>query len=191
MKSELPKALRFQGRTLNSAGQGRVPGSHVYFDVARGEAFDLYLARVAQVGPLFGLAEVPGNAAMPRVRVDQALLNGDGPMAVGDVLVVGPITYAPAGPRAQAAWRMRPAETRDPRPAPAPRPAPRDDWKLGTLKVLKGPDWGFLHPLDGGPDVFVHARSLRGGATLSFGLRLRFKQVVTAKGLAALEVWPG
>ena len=162
--TQCPRRLIHNGRWVNFAGAGRSPGSYVYIDPGRGDVLDLYFVKVVSLGPQFGLAAVANNAYLPCVRVNHALLNGAGPLRLGQVLLVGPLVFEPAGPRAQGAWpvacrtRVQHATIR----------------KLGIITAVKG-GFGFLQPADGSPDQFFHFSQCHGfvpvvGMTVEFAL---------------------
>src|ERR1051325_3597933 len=100
-----PRTLPFHGSSINKAGAGNAPGSTAYVNHTTGQILDLFHAQVVQVGPHFALATVIANEALGTVRMDHHLLKGSGPAQIGDELIIGPLEFLPAGPRAQAAWR--------------------------------------------------------------------------------------
>ena len=103
------------GRGLNHAGPGRVAGSHVYVDPGSGSVSELDCVEIVQVGPHFGLARVANNPGMSaaRVRIDHSLLNGSGPLTVGQVFLAGPFCNRAGWPKGSWAW---PLHTTAPRP---------------------------------------------------------------------------
>lgn len=173
-----PRHLVLRGRGLNYTGPGRSPGSHVYVDPARGEVAELYFARIVSLGGRFGLAAVANNAQIPPVRVDHGLLNGAGPLQLGQVLLVGPLAFEPAGPRAEGAWPVvcgmpvRPAAVR----------------KLGTVTAVK-PSYGFLRPADGSPDLFFHFSQCHGFVPV-VGTVVEFALADSPRGVQAANLRP-
>ena len=151
MQAKCPKQIVFQNRGLNYAGPGRAPGSHAYVDPGRGEVLELFFAEVVQVGRLFGLCRIANNTAMPSVRVDHGLLSGVMPLTVGQVLLVGPLTFEEAGPRAHGAWLANLNGSHRPGGAGA----------IGTVSVIKH-GYGFIKPMDGTADAFFHLQPVPG-----------------------------
>src|SRR5262245_42079326 len=92
-----PKSLTFRGTVINKAGAGNAPGSTAYVCHTTGQTLDVFRARVIRVGRLFALAAVIGNEALTKVRVDHHLLNGCGPVQIGEELIVGPLEFLPEG----------------------------------------------------------------------------------------------
>ena len=176
MQSKCPRHIVFQNRGLNYAGAGRAPGSHSYVDPGRGKVLDLYFGEVIQVGHLFGLCRIANNPAMPTVRVDHDLLNGAGPLTVGQVLLIGPLTFEDAGPRAQGAWSVQCNGAR--------KPAAVD--RLGTVWVLKA-GYGFIKPADGSPNAFFHFSECVGFAPM-IGVRVRYTPRTDPRGPQAVHV---
>lgn len=180
MHAHVPTTLQYQGHQLNYAGVGRTPGSHMYLDATMGRTLELFYGQLEQTGPVFGLAVVAGNHALGRVRVDNMLLNGH-QAQVGSVLLLGPIEFAPAGPKAQAAWPARLVPDRQPAP----------DRKRGVItQVAPAGTWGWISDERTGTAVFVHRTQLRRGASLTVGLRVSYVAAQNERGLAAFDVCP-
>jgi len=199
--NKLPKSLPFQGGIINNAGAGRAAGSTNFHNHVTGQSLDLFEAQVAQVGPLFALAEVADNKALGKVRVDHSLLNGSGPAQLGDSLIIGPLQFLPAGPRAVCAWPTRTSSPVRPlvrpfhyRSGPAVQPArqysnPAPRRNRGTVtRVAPTGAFGQITDEHNGDQFFVHHSQLQGGAILRIGARVSFTSAKTPRGLSALEV---
>ena len=182
MNAKLPKHIVFQGRGLNHAGPGRVSGSHVYVDPGSGSVSELYCVEIVQVGPHFGLARVVDNPGMSavRVRIDHSLLNGSGPMTVGQVFLAGPFSIELAGPRARGVWPLR---------TTAPRPHSSNGERRGFIHTLRA-GFGFIQPADGGPTVFFHFSQCQGGLIPRVGLAVKFIPMQGRRGMEATSVRP-
>lgn len=179
MHAHVPPTLQYQGHQYNSAAQGRTPGSYMYLDPTTGRILELFYGQIEQTGPVFSLAVVAGNQALGRVRVDNTVLNGQA--QVGRVFLLGPIEFAPAGPKALAAW---PARLVSPRPPASAR-------ATGVITyVAPAGTWGRLSDERTGTVVFVHRTQLQRGATLTVGLRASYVAAQTERGLAAFDVCP-
>ncbi len=183
MNARLPNHVVFQGRGLNHAGAGRAAGSQAYIDPGSGTVYDLYCVEVVQVGPHFGLARVANNRGMSavRVRLDHSLLNGAGPLAVGQVLLAGPLSPEAAGPRALGAWPLQLHTT-------APRPHSNGE-RRGFIHTLRA-GFGFIQPADGGPTIFFHFSQCQGGLIPRVGLGVRYIPMQGPRGMAATSVRP-
>jgi cold shock CspA family protein len=189
-KSNLPKTLPFQGGRINQAGLGRAAGSINYVNHVTGQSLDLFEAQVVQVGPIFALAAIAGNDALAKVRVDQALLNGSGPAQLGDILIVGPLDFLPAGPRARAVWSVRTGSHHHAPPQPANRPQFVPPRNKGTVtRVAPVGTFGEITDERTGSQYFVHQSQLR-GTMLRIGARVSFLPARTPRGLSAIEVQP-
>ena len=202
-QSSLPKCLPFQGGVINNAGAGRAAGSTSFLNHVTGQNLDLFEAQVAQVGPLFALAEVADNKALGKVRIDYNLLNGSGPAHLGDTLIIGPLQFFPAGPRAVCAWPSRtssparpltrPVHPRSGPSIPASRPyhtpAPRRN-KGTVTRVAQTGAFGQITDERDGQQYFVHASQLQRGALLRIGACVSFLPAKTPRGLSAIEVQP-
>ena len=172
---DIPLHLEHEGRLLNYANRGRTPGSYLYTDLERGTTVELFRALVVQVGPHFGLAEVPGNAALSsrRIRVDHETLNGRGSVEMDDALLVGPLVFGQGpGPKAHAAWRLMSA---------------KPIAMIGRIHSLKAPDWGFIRPEAGGVDLFFHRSDVQ-NTPMRVGTRVRYIECRSPRGLAATHV---
>jgi cold shock CspA family protein len=156
-----PKHLVFEGRGLNYAGDGRAPGSHAYVSPATGEVLDVFFGKAVSVGDAYALLSIANNPGMPAVRVDRNVLDGTGPVRLGQVLLVA-INFDLGGPHAKAVW---PTE-----PKPVARPATVE--KLGIISAVKM-GFGFIQPCDGSPDAFFHFSELR-GFTPTVGMTVRY-----------------
>lgn len=181
-----PKTLPFHGSVINKAGAGNAPGSTVYINHTTGQTHDLFKAQVVQVGAQFALAAVVANEALGTVRVDHHLLNGSGPARMGDELIIGPLEFLPAGPRAQAAWRTC--------LAPLHR---QPQWNASLMpnrcrgiitRVAATGAFGQAIETPSGRPFFVHRSQLQGGAALRIGCSVSFIPARTPRGWSALEV---
>jgi cold shock CspA family protein len=155
------------------------------------------------VGPHYALVEVPDNKALGKIRVDHSLLNGSGPAHLGDTLIVGPLQYLPAGPRALCAWptgrsslalpATRPVQPRSAPPIPASHqyhtPTPRRN-KGTVTRVAQTGAFGQITDERDGQQYFVHSSQLQRGAILRIGARVSFLPAKTPRGLSAIEVQP-
>jgi cold shock CspA family protein len=190
----MPNSLPFQGGLINNAGTGRAAGSTSYLNHVTGQSVDLFKAQVAQVGPLFALAEVADNKALGKVRVDHNLLNGSGPAQLGDTLIIGPLQFLPAGPRAACAWPAGRPSLQRPQPARPPmRPhqAPPAWRNKGTItRVAQTGAFGQVTDERDGQQYFVHTSQLQRGALLRIGAHVSFLPARTPRGLSAIEVQP-
>lgn len=180
MQADCPRHVVFQGRGLNHAGAGRAPGSVAFVDAGRGDVVELFFAEVVQVGGIFGLCRVANNPALPPIRVDQGLLNGAGPLRLGQILLIGPLAFEQNGPRAQAAW---PVDVQ-----PTHKPAPARVRKLGIITAVK-PGFGFIRPADGSPDVFCHFSECQGFTPVA-GMSVQFTPAADPRGPQARNVLP-
>lgn len=183
--NDSPKSLPFQGSVINRAGGGHAAGSTSYINHTTGQTMDLFQAQVIQVGPIFGLAAVARNEALGKIRVDHKLLNGSGPLQLGDALIIGPLEFLPAGPRAQAAWRTRVMTYSLPYQN-AGRAEARC-WGI-VSRVAPNGNYGQITEKPGGRRFFVHCSQLQGGALLRLGDHLSFLPAKTPRGWSALEV---
>ncbi len=189
-KSNLPKSLPYQGGRINNGGAGRAAGSISYINHVTGLSLDLFQAQVVRVGPVFALAAVVGNDALAKVRVDQALLNGSGPAQLGDTLIVGPLDFLPAGPRARAAWPVRMANAHYAPLRPANRMHLVPSWNKGTVtRVAPSGTFGQITDERTGSQYFVHQSQLL-GAVLRIGARVLFRSGRNDQGPLALDVHP-
>lgn len=170
LAANCPRHLVFAGRGLNFAGAGRAPGSHAYVSPADGQVVEVYFAKAVSVGNAFALCTVANNNGMPTVRVDHALLNGSGPVKLGQVLMVA-INFEAGGPRAKAVW---PVEAK-----PVVRPASVE--KLGTIRVVKDAGYGFIAAADGTSDAFFHVSEARDFMP-AMGMSVRFTPKTDPQG---------
>lgn len=168
-----PNHLILTGRTLNLAGAGRAPGSHAYMSPLTGEVVEVFFAKAVSVGSSHAVATIANNPAMPAVRVEHSLLNGHGPVALGQVLLIA-VEFASTGPRAKAAW---PADTGVKR---------SDVQKLGTIHAVKH-GYGFITPADRTPQLFFHFTELR-GLHATVGTPVRFTPRQGTRGPEACDV---
>jgi cold shock CspA family protein len=179
MKANCPRHIIFQNRGLNYAGPGRAAGSHAYIDPGSGAVHDLFCVEVVQVGLHFGLARVANNLGMStvRVRLDHSLLNGAGPLTVGQVLLAGPLSPEAAGPRALGAW---PLDIRVPRPR-------SNGERRGFIHSLHA-GFGFVQPADGGPTIFFHFSQYQRGLIPQVGAAVKYIPMQGPRGMAATSV---
>ena len=154
----------------------------MYLDPIPGRCMELFFAQVTRSGPVFSLATVADNEALPQVRIDHRSFNGNGPAQIGDILLIGPLEYRPEGPRARSAWPVRSANPT--RGFLSQKPVRSH----GVISSVKGPDWGWITPSDGGAGIFVHASQLRAGTPLRIGVRVTYQEAQTHRGLAAIDV---
>ena len=199
--NNLPKRLPFQNNVINQAGPGRAAGSTNYVNHVTGEGLDLFQGQVVQVGPIFALLTIAGNEALSKVRVDHALLNGSGPILLGDTLIVGPLDFLATGPRARAAWPSR-AEVQhrpgtcgvQPRggtaiPTYRQRPVSKLHRNRGTVtRVAPTGAFGQVTDQRNGAQYFVHHSALQRGAMLRIGARVSYTPARNPQGLLALLV---
>ncbi len=184
-----PKTLPFHGSIINKAGAGNAPGSTACVNHTTGQSLDLFQAQVVQVGPHFALVAVLSNEALGTVRVDHHLLDGSGPAGIGDELIIGPLEFRSAGPRAQAAWRTC--------LVPQHRQARRNACLAlnrcrGVItKVAATGAFGQAIETPSGRPFFVHHSQLQGGAALRIGCPVSFIPAKTPRGWSALEVRRG
>lgn len=172
-----PRHLVLAGRGLNHAGAGRAPGSHAYVNPGTGDVVEVFFAETVSVGNAYALCRVANNSAMPAVRVDSVLLNGNGPLKLGQIVMIA-VGFDVAGPRAKAVW---PVETKS-----VAKPTTVE--KLGRISAVK-PGYGFIRPSDGSPDAFFHFSELR-NITPAIGLTVRFNPSANARGPEATNVRP-
>ena len=178
MQAECPRHIVLQARGLNYAGAGRAPGSHAYVDPGRGKVMELFFGEVIQVGHLFGLCRVANNLAMPTVQVDHGLLNGAGPLSVGQVLLIGPLTFEGAGPKAQGAWLVKVNGTSNHNRTVVE--------KSGKVWILKA-GYGFIKPADGSANAFFHFSQCVGFAP-TVGMHVRYTPRINPRGPQAVGV---
>ncbi len=159
---------------------GTAAGSQAYVDPGSGTVYDLYCVEVVQVGPHFGLARVANNAGMSavRVRIDHGLLNGAGPLSIGQLLLAGPLSPEAAGPRAVGAWPLRTA---------VPQPRTNSGERRGFIHSLCG-GYGFIQPSDGGSTIFFHFSQCQGGLMPRVGLGVKYIPMQGPRGMAATSV---
>ena len=137
--TNLPRSLPLDGRVINYAGPGRPPGSSLYVDPSLGHTVEVYLGRVLSTGPHYALAEVLGNRVLPRVRVDHVHFGRV--LAIGELVLMGPLQFEAAGPKAGNGWlapvtRPTPPQFAAPRPSASHQSAsPSRTLGLGQLEV--------------------------------------------------------
>ena len=145
-------------------------------------------ARVVQVGPLFALATVLGEPSLGKVRVDHRLIVGREPMRVGDRLMLGPVEYLPAGPRALSARRSQSrCATTHSAACRAKRAIPGRS-RGSITRVAKTGRFGQITELPTGRQYFVHSSQLQPGTILQLDSPVSFTPAKTPRGLVALEV---
>lgn len=172
--AKMPEKLPYDNRTLLYSGAGRSPSGHTYVDAAQGAFMELYPGQVQQTGVHFAIVRVAGNKALERVRVDA--IPGHGVPRIGELLVVGPISFDEAArPRAGNGWMLG---------------APKPQRATGVFAVQQAPDWGWIQPDDGSPRVFFHVSALRRGSRVEVGDRVSYQPEETPKGWAAKDVCP-
>lgn len=190
----MPNSLPFQGGVINNAGTGRAAGSTSYLNHITGQSVDVFKAQVTQVGPIFALLEVADNKALGKVRVDHNLLNGSGPAQLGDTLMIGPLQFLPAGPRAVCAWPAGRSRLQHPQPVRSPmrhlQASPTRRNKGTVTRVAQTGAFGQITDERDGQQYFVHASQLQRGALLRIGARVSFLPARTPRGLSAIEVQP-
>jgi hypothetical protein len=176
MQPALPTQLSSDGRSLVYSGTGRAAGAHVYIDLARSHALDLYLVRVSSKTATHTFTAVPNNPALAVVCV----ANTDIPTAtgVGDWLLVGPLAFDGDGlTRARHAWPLH---------VPAP-------WRLSGVVSRVHPT-GRFGEIAGpnGTRLFFHISDLPPGivpgVNLFVGQAVSYREQPTEKGLNAREV---
>ena len=182
MKATPPRSLKFNGKAINFAGTGRAPGALAYVDPSRGTVVEVYFAKVISVSPTHCLAGVANNQALPPVRISYRDLNGLGVPYVGQVVLVGPLTFQASGPRARAIWR---AQTQQSQGSHNGNGSPT---RVGVVTVLKASHWGFVTPLGGGRQALVHRNHCTPGMALSLGLRVRYREQDREPGPLAVNV---
>ena len=184
-----PKTLPFHGSVINKAGAGNAPGSTAYVNHTTGQTLDLFQAQVVQVGPHYALVAVVANEALGTVRVDHHLLNGSGSARIGDELIVGPLEFLPAGPRAQSAWRTCLApQHRQPQRNVCLAP---NRCRGVITRVAATGAFGQAIETPSGRPFFVHHSQLQSGAALRIGCPVSFIPAKTPRGWSALEVRRG
>jgi cold shock CspA family protein len=188
LNANSPKTLPFRGSFINKAGAGHAAGSTSYFNHNTGQTLDLFHAQVLQVGPVFALTAVVNNEALGKVRVDHHLLNGSGPAQLGDELIIGPLEFLPAGPRAQAAWRTRldGHQRQQPNHCASPKRC-----RGVVTRVAPTGNFGQITETPDGRPFFVHHSQLQAGAMLRIGFPLSFLPAKTPRGWSALAVRRG
>jgi cold shock CspA family protein len=122
---------------------------------------EVFFAKVVSIGSAFASCTIANNPGMPAVRVDHGVLNGTGPLRLGQVVLVA-INFGAGGPRARAVW---PTETKA-----ATQPSSVE--KLGIISAVKL-GFGFIRPCDGSPDGFFHFSEVR-GFTPIVGMSVRY-----------------
>jgi len=184
----IPRSLQYRGGRINHAGRGQAPGSHAYLDATTGRVLHLYFAKVVKTGPLYSLATVSGNHALPLVRIDHVALNGKGPVWVGEILLIGPLCFCPQGPKAENAWHANVLDSN--RVARCPTMGGFSPRRTGTITIVKSPTWAFLTRDGDGQNVFVHVSQLQGSVPLAPRQRVTYEEVHSAKGPMAIKVRP-
>jgi hypothetical protein len=190
MNHTFPRSLPFDGRIVNHAGPGRPAGSALYIDPSRGETLEVYGSRIVGTGPHFALAEVVGNPALPKVRVDHRHFGRT--LAIGEAVLVGSLHFEPAGPRAGCAW---PAPASHP-PAAPPRaphayrpqahPAPRPSWPPQLeIGVVAG---GSRVVAERSGEIFTVPPAAWRHGPVPPGSRVVFRAMATPGGLFANDV---
>jgi len=170
-----PRTLRLNGQRLNVCGSGRAPGAHVYINPATGRVLEVYRARVIDTGPYYALGRVKGNSALSSVRIEHADFGRQ--LAVGERVLIGPITYHPAGPQAEHAW-----------PAPHEFRRRPTQYELGiVVSVAVNGSFGWVEASHGGQRLFVHFSQVESGR-LELGMRVAFRPAAGPKGPLALAI---
>jgi cold shock CspA family protein len=171
----VPRTLPYHGRTLNYSGPGRVTGSHLYLDLVRGKALEMFVGEVVQTGRTYALVQIRDNHTMPAVRVDHAMLNGAGPGMLGMRLLVGPVHYEAAGPKGDGAWQL------------GASPRPKAARQFGVVaRIAASGTYGQIMDQEGRV-VFVHQNHCRPG-TFVLGRRVSFVLDDQGRGPMALDV---
>jgi hypothetical protein len=177
MHARLPRHLIYRGRQINLAGKGSRRGAFRFIDPLAGETFELFFARIVQTGPHFFLTEC--ETGRPLVRVDNHLLSGAAPAAVGQIVVVGPVYAHAQGPRAAAAWCAEIVSAQ-----------PRAVRRRGVVAQVA---WGGRSGqilAEGGGYVFVSRTQLCPGLALAPGACVSFVQKDNGHGPTAYDVRP-
>jgi hypothetical protein len=173
MHAKLPSHVIFRGQRFNQTGSRSRQGTFLYVSPAAGESIDVCLARVAQTGAHFFLAETETGG--PLVRVDHHVFHDRSPVGLGQIVVLGPIDTYPQGPRAAAAWRAH--------VLPPVR-------RRGIIaEVAYGAVTGRILA-EGGAYVFVHRGQLQSGVSLVRGKSVSFVQADVGFGPTAYDVRP-
>lgn len=174
IRRDLPNFLYFQGKLFNFAGPGRSSGGFAFLAPATGEVIEIFAAKIVALATTFATATVMGNAAVPPVRIDSAMIAASARLNLATEIFVA-INFTPTGPRAKAIWPITPTTVS----APAIT-------KLGTIDELS-PNFGFIRPADGSGRVFFHCSQLRGVVPVR-GLLIRFETGIGPRGPIAKNV---
>jgi len=174
-----PRCLNLEGKPINFAGPGRSPGAQAYVDPGRGKVIEIYAAQVISLAPTFCLASVINNRALPAVRVNYRDLKAPRLPQVGELYLIGPLTFPPSGPCARAAWPVK---------AHAPNGHGGSPARVGVITSLMASHWGFVTPLGSGQQALVHRNHCPPGMTLRLGKRIRYAELTTPRGQLAVEV---
>jgi len=171
----VPRTLPYHGRMLNYSGPGRVSGSHIYLDLSRGKALEMFVGEVVQTGTIYSLAQIRGSQTMPAVRVDHAAIHGAGTPTIGMLLLVGPVHYEASGPNSLGAWRLGASSNL------------KSTRKIGVIaRVASSGTYGQIMDQEG-QVVFVHQNHCRPG-TFALGRRVSFVLGDQGRGPMALDV---
>jgi cold shock CspA family protein len=190
----IPRTLRFNNRFINYAGAGRAPGGHMFLDAATGRTYELFFAQIDRVGPHYSLAVVFGNGAVGKVRVDHSSFDGVRSLGIGDMLIVGPLSFLPEGPKAEGAWLARAVNSgaRRPTRSNGAARATGSGRQTGVItRVADQGSFGWIASEQTGRLIFVHASQLKRGAVLQPGSRVSFVEAMNDRGPTAYDVWPG
>ena len=186
MSFQPPKTLPYCGRQINRVGKGQVAGSHGYLDHYTGKVHDVFLVSVINTYRDFVLGEVQGNRTMSAVRVDRGLLATNDLVSRGDDLLVGPLHYLPAGPKAHAAWPARVGRAQA-NGEPGQKKGPNRRTGMIT-EVHASRAYGRITEERTGKRVFVHGSQLGNGITLAVGQRVSYIEAADERGPMAVDV---
>ncbi len=171
---KIPNQIVMNGKLILFSGRGNAPGAYVFTDPQRGQVFELYLGDVVLQRNSCSIVSVKENHVLHRLEAPC------GNQQVGNTVLVGPIVWSAAGPRALNIWTIG-------RPNFFHKPA-QPQYSIGTLTEFKA-DRGFGRLItDRGENVFLHVSQLRQGVIPIVGVRYAFLKHRNPKGFEAQDV---
>ena len=180
IQTRVPRKLRHDSWNLILSGPGNNEGGFLYLDPVRGTTFELFFAKVFRTGPFFSIGDIANNPRLGTVRIDHSSIRNSRPVRLGDIVLVGPLTFHADGRvRAEMGWIVG-----------ADNPLAPHRRSGFISHVAAAGSFGKVTELGTGVDYFVHSTQLKDGLVFIVGSACTFIPSETHRGKEARDVRP-